>query len=373
MTIGSQQEGRTSAPHTRYIWIVALTFFSISSVVLSVNFLVDPLWFYQGSRLTSYNHHYNERFSKVNVFLQNPAQYDCVILGTSTATLLDAKKIAGYKCINFSFSRGLLPEYIGFLRFIKRHTDNIKLVIIGLDGHHMVDEPDRRDEPMPGFIRDGGSVPTPFRTYVGLGPFIASVKTLLNYTDSGRYYDGDFAASLLLSVGPYRPKDEPFNDSFKRKFGHAIGFFDTKNLKFVEELKATVPGAKFIGYVPPITAHYIAFLKLDGKLDNYLEAIYSAAPLFESFYDFTMPSSITKNPDTTNDGMHYSREVNDAIAAKINGERTNFGIKLNTIRFADFRRLFIKETDTFMTEAEIRDTQHKGQHAARQLENGKAN
>jgi hypothetical protein len=127
-----------------------------------------------------------------------------------------------------------------------------------------------------------------------------------------------------------------------------------------------------MGFVPRITAHYYVFLNVDGKLDIYLEAIYSAAPLFEWFYVFTLPSWVTKIPDNPNDGMHYSRKVNDAIAARINGEPADFGIKLNNIRFADFRRLFVKETDTFMTEAEIRDTPHKDQHAARQLENGKA-
>lgn len=360
MTASPEPRNPGVAPYIRYLAVIGGTIGSICGAILLVNFLVDPLWFHQGNRFSDHNHHYNERYSKINLFLQDPKKYDCVILGSSTATLMDAREIEEHTCINISFSQGHLKEYVDFLKFINRHVDRLNLVIVGLDGYHLVDRPFAEDQRVPPFIRNDVPLPSPLRTYIGLGPFAASVKNLLDYTVSGRTYDENFTAYLVDTFGPYRPEKERFNANFRQRFGHALGKFKPNNLVHVEELREVAPDARFVGYVPPISAHYMAYLKLKNKLDNYLETLYSASGYFDAFYDFTVPSMITKRSDLTNDGMHYSRQVNHQIADKINGKETDFGVKLQKGSFDDYRRLVIEATNSFMTEAEIED----GQQAA---------
>jgi hypothetical protein len=349
-----KEEEQKSRSYTRYAIVMTVTIAFICGAVLLVNYLVDPLWYYQGSKLTTYNHKYNERFSKINVFLHNPSQYNCIIIGSSTATLLDAKKIDGYKCANISFSQGYLTEYADYLRFAMKHIKKLKLVVIGFDGYLLVDKPFRTHEEAPAFVRNGGTPPTAFRVYLGLEPFVASIKTLLNYTDSGRYYDGEFTASLVPWAGPYRPKEEGFDKNFRQRFGHAIGKFTTDNFSYVNEMKAIAGDAKFVAYVPPISAHYLAFLKLENKLDSYIDTIYGVSALFDSFVDFTVPSPITANPATTSDGMHYTRQINDKIAARMFGEDRDFGVRLQDISLSEYRRMFNEATDSFLAEAGIR-------------------
>jgi hypothetical protein len=362
MHTGSPQKGPRLSTYLRYLVALGLTIVSLGGAILAINCVVDPLWFFQGNRLAGYNFHYNERYSKINVFLKDPKRYDCIILGSSTGTLMNPKKIAGYTCVNISFSKGNLKEYVDFLRFVNHFTDKLQLVIVALDGYHLIEQPFDKEEAAPAFIRNLGPLPSPIRTYVGLGPFVASVKTILNYTDSGRYYDHEFTAYLLDSAGPYKPKEEGFDRNFRQRFNHAIGHFDTRNLAAIAEMKAIAKDAKFIAYVPPIAAHYIAYLRVENKLDNYLDALYGAAPLFDSLYDFTMPSAVTTNVDNTNDGMHFSRQVNDDIAARIVGGHSDFGIKLQDIGFASYRRMFVDATDTFLTEAGIPKDQHAAWH-----------
>lgn len=365
MTEDTTEKVRIPSAYSKYIVIVALTVAVLTGGVLAINFVVDPLWFYQGNRLAEYNHHYNERYSKLNVFLQDPLKYDCVILGSSTATLLDAKKISGYTCHNISFSRAHLQEYTDYLRFMKRHMEHIKLVVVGFDGYVLVDKESDVDHGVPAFVRNDGPLPSPIRAYIGLGPFTASVKNLLDYTVSGRYYDKQFTAQILPSAGRYRPEDEGFDANFQQRFSHAIGYFDTAKLSHIRDLRAVAKDAKFVAYVPPIAAEYIAFLKVENKLDNYLEAMYRSAEEFDAFYDFTVPSKFTKNPENTNDGMHYKRDINDEIAATVVDGNPRFGIDLKNTKFEDYRREMIDATNTFITEGNIGAYQHASAEKSR--------
>ncbi len=72
MTEDTTEKGRILGAYSKYIVIVALTVAVLTGGVLAINFVVDPLWFYQGNRLAEYNHHYNERYSKLKVYLQDP-------------------------------------------------------------------------------------------------------------------------------------------------------------------------------------------------------------------------------------------------------------------------------------------------------------
>jgi hypothetical protein len=364
MTGDTQEQAPKTRTHSRYLVIVALTIAVLTGGVLAVNFIVDPLWFYQGNRLADYNHHFNERYSKLNVFLQDPEKYDCLILGSSTATLLNGKKIDGYTCHNVSFSRARLKEYTDYLRFMKQYMNGVKLVVVGFDGYLLVDKGSEEDQRTPAFLKNNGPLPSAFRAYIGLGPFTASIKNLLNYTVSGRYYDKSFSARLNPSAGRYRPEDEGFDANFQQRFSHALGKFDTDKLRHIRELRALAPDAKFVAYVPPIAAQYIAYLKLEKKLNGYLEAMYRSAEEFDAFYDFTVPSDFTKNPSNTNDGMHYTREINDEIAATIVDGNARFGIDVKNAALADYRRKMVEATNAFIAEGHINGYQHASAHKA---------
>ena len=87
--VRSQQRFRT------YLgWLLAT-----SGVILGacfvVNCLVDPLWYLRGNVLTEINYPFNERLAEIIRFLPRLQDYDCIILGTSRASLLPEEKIDG--------------------------------------------------------------------------------------------------------------------------------------------------------------------------------------------------------------------------------------------------------------------------------------
>src|SRR5438046_10547431 len=84
----------------------------IIAACFTVNCLVDPLWYLRGNILTEINYPFNERLSKLIYFLPRMQNYDCVIFGTSRATLLAEHKIEGYHCYNMAFAAGQRSEYL---------------------------------------------------------------------------------------------------------------------------------------------------------------------------------------------------------------------------------------------------------------------
>lgn len=351
MTPTTRQRGPGRVPYVRYLATIAFTVAGLMALVLTVNFLVDPLWYFEGNRITGKNARYNERYSKINLFLKNPGKYDCVILGSSTTTLINPDLIKGFTCFNLSFSRGHIKEYIDFLRYTDQYTRDLKLVVVGFDTYNFLANPlGADDDHAPQFVRDHTARPRPFQSYLALETFAASVKALLNIVDNGGYYDRDFKAVMVGGHDPYDPNTEAFNDDFQQRFHHAIGQFGITNLRYVEELRAVAGNARIVGFTPPIAAHYIGYLRLRNELDNYLHALYRTSALFDDFYDFTMPSKITEDPDNTIDGMHYSQPVNDKIALTLAGGTLDFGAMPNELNFADYRRQFYHATDTFLSD-----------------------
>ena len=68
-------------------WLLA-TAGVILAACFTLNCLVDPLWYLNGNVLTAINYPFNERMATMIRFLPRLHDYDCVIFGTSRASLL---------------------------------------------------------------------------------------------------------------------------------------------------------------------------------------------------------------------------------------------------------------------------------------------
>ena len=90
-----------------------------------------------------------------------------------------------------------------------------------------------------------------------------------------------------------------------------------------------------------------------GLMDCYLLGFHQLAQSYDAMYDFSAPSEITKNPDNTFDGSHFSVTVNNQIAEILQGkESTNFGIRVDKYDFEQYRKLYRQKLKNFLTENE---------------------
>ncbi len=310
--------------------------------ISGINWLVDPLWYSHGNILTGKNFAFNERVTKTNLYLRtkDKVNYNCLILGSSRAIALNSSNFQQQNCFNYALKGGEIEDFIDYAKFLKETGLTPKKVYIGVDGLNFVIKTRKEREAF-----DVNTVATQSFTqaYLSADVFLFSVMTLLGISpDPSNYYDRNFEVADFAQQPIYRP------DFYKPQSQQKC------DLSIVEQfanLRQIFPKAEFIGYIPPVSAWSIVNDTYGrGLMDCQLTVAYQLAQSYDVMYDFTVPSRITKNPDLTFDGSHYSVAVNDEIADILQGKPVSFGLKVNKYSFEEYRRLYLEEIRKFLAE-----------------------
>lgn len=315
----------------RFLAIVCALVLTASGGVLALNAAVDPLWYGRGNIVTGENFAFNERVAKLNLFLRDPDRYDCLIFGSSRTTLLDQTRIAGRTCANLAFSAGVVTEFIAYARYIKARGFSPKLVIVGVDAFNFWRD---MTPVLPDFVARGDPPPGRLRAYLSASALNFSWRTLQGDSPFVRYYDRNFVGQVGVDAAVYDPPAPAELTAKARKFDAA-----RRDLYF--ELRDIFPQARFVGYVPPVSAWLvIEELYLSQHIEQYLHTIGAIAERFDAMYDFSIPSEVTKGPENTYDGDHYSVAINAAIADVLQGKARDFGFAVRDAPFPVYARTY---------------------------------
>ena len=304
----------------RYLLVLGITLGAILSATLAVNLVIDPLWYDRGNRISGMNYGYEERIAKTNQFLKNPTSYDCLLFGGSRATLLNVGKIEGQHCFNYAVSASTIGEFVAFADYAKGRGISPSLVIVDVSEFAFRLDPNATRPPE--FILRGENPPPMIKSYLSLGALRFSLATLRNRSSHDRYYRHDFVGDVLPWHGSYRPP------SLRATKASTSGASPYRNdvVPLYARLRTVFPAARYVGYVPPVSAWKVAELELEGVLDEYLDLVIASARNFDLFFDFDVPSEVTENPQLTYDGSHYFPAINDRIANAISGGSPDFGL-----------------------------------------------
>ena len=338
----SQRQLRT------YLGWLAATAGLIVAACFAVNCLVDPLWYLRGNVLTKINYPFNERLATVIRFLPRLADYDCVIFGTSRASLLPEEKIEGYRCYNLSVSDGRAPEYVLYAKYLRARGFAPRLIIVDVKRAEFIG-PVQPVE-VPDFIRDGSDPPSIFASYSSLDALDFSIRTLRGDAPHHRYYDANFRAELEVRSkkhrydpkGPIKPEPPPSEVHAERAAAYV-------------ELRRLFPEARAIGYLPPESAWRLAAFSLSGGVDTYLAAIGQIATAYDEFLDFSIPSALTRSTEGTYDGSHYTRVVNARVLAGLMANQSDIAVDWRKEDVAAITELYHRRLTEFIgtiTEAE---------------------
>ena len=328
-------------------WLLA-TVGLIVAACFAVNCLVDPLWYLRGNVLTGINYPFNERLAEIIRFLPRLQEYDCIIFGTSRASLLPEEKIQGYHCYNLSVSDGQAREYLLYAKYLRERGFAPRLMIVDVKRADFIG-PEQALE-VPDFIRDGAGPPSIFASYLSIDALDFSIRTLRGDAPHHRYYNQDFRAELEVRSkrhrydpkGPIKPEPAPFGVHPERAAAYV-------------ELRRQFPTARAIGYIPPESAWRIAAFSLTGQLDAYLAAVGKVATAYDEFRDFSIPSKLTEGKEGTYDGSHYSRAVNARVVAGLMADQSDLAVDWRREDLAAVTALYHRRLAEFMeavTEAE---------------------
>lgn len=318
------------------------------SVVGGVNWAVDPLWFGHGNKITPQNFDFpDERILKTNLFLntKDQAQYDCIILGSSRTNALRPSAFENEKCFNYSFKSGHIEEFSDYAEFIKRQGINPKIVYVGVDEFNFLEEFDYQNKRIEEIATD-----SVFSAYFVNGALVFSARTLLGMSpNEATYYDENFEMQRMENPRTYSPSlDEPVPDSFVT--------CDLSKVQLYQELREQFPDAQVIAYVPPRSAWKVVSETYEpGFLDCVLEGFHAIAQSYDAFYDFSIPSAMTADPQYTYDGSHYFPEITDEIAGFLQGEPLQFGIKVSDMSFEEYSKTYRQSVTSFIDQATARE------------------
>jgi hypothetical protein len=332
-----------------YALLTGLVWAGTIIVVLALNCLVDPLWYFQGNRLTHKNFAFNERQAKLNQLLRAPGQYDCLIFGSSRTTLLSASAFSGYRCFNLSFSGGQVEDFIAYAEYLEHLGMRPKLIIVGVDGFNFLRS--GRDAPtIPEYVLKKLPPPGFLKTYLSIDSLRMTWRTIRGSSKMPRYYDDHFEVLIRKDAPRFRPEKSLEGEGLRRA--------DTEERKkrtywpdnavLYAKLVSVFPDARAIGYVPPISAWHISDMEKNGVLGGYIDALANTAPIFREFIDFSVPSPITSRTDITYDGSHYHPSVNLLIARALQSDTSpDWGVDMKQIGDIDLAQRYQMALDAF--------------------------
>jgi hypothetical protein len=303
---------RTHRLLRRYLALLAGSVAVVAGACLGANALIDPLWYFNGNIVTGVNYTFNERLSKMNYLLPRLAQYDCLIIGSSTAALLPERQVTGHRCFNLGFSSGVVSELLLYAKYLRARGFQPKLLIVGVDEFDFEGPTVAPD--VPDFIVSGADPPSFWRTYLSLDALDFSYRTLRGDFPNHRMFGPDLQSHIIARRRPYKPPTRLAAQATPPEF-------HPERAEMHVELRRLFPEARAIGFVAPTAAWTIAQLQLDGRLDAYLGALRRVSMAFDEFLDFGIPSEITVSTTNTFDGLHYEDAVNEhTLAALLSGQ-----------------------------------------------------
>ncbi|WP_019504772.1 hypothetical protein [Pleurocapsa sp. PCC 7319] len=319
-----------------------VTFLLLGSVT-AINWAIDPLWYSHGNILTGKNFAFNERITKTNLFLRtkDKSNYDCIILGSSRAIALRVSNFPDSKCFNYALKGAEIPDFVNYADFLQAQGLKPKIVYIGVDGLNFVAQDRTEKEPL---NVENLATKSPLEAYLSADVLLFSAMTLLGLSpDPGNYYDRNFEPLDFAHPPVYNP--EFYKPAPPQQC-------DLSAVETFANLRKFFPEAKFVGYVPSRSAwSMINDTYGRGLMDCYLKGFHQLAQSYDAMYDFSAPSTITKNPDHTFDGSHYSVIVNNKIAKIIQGKADpNFGIRVDQYQFEEYRNLYRQKLRSFLSE-----------------------
>lgn len=322
---------KLSANVTSYLATLAGVAALALALAFTLNALVDPLWYFGGNRLGTVNFAFNERISKANRIAGHERDYDCVIFGDSRVTLLPERKIDGYRCYNFAFSSGTVPEFVDCAKWLRGRGFAPRLIVVGLSaGDFRKTMPPRNT---PDFVREGRDPPSPFVAYLSLDVLAMSLRTLAGRSPLDRLYDPEFRCRVAYADRRYDPR-VPIRDL-------RSGPFDERApLALYRKLGEIFPEARYVGYASPLSAWAIDEYRRIGWLESYTRALHDAAALFDRFSDYSVPSPMTVDPAQTYDGTHYSEKANAAIAADLVDGPADSALDLRALSETDLLAIY---------------------------------
>jgi hypothetical protein len=307
----------------------------------ALNYLVDPLWYAHGNRLTGKNFSFNERVSKINLLHRTADQdWDCLILGSSRVTTLRQSRFEGLRCFNLALKGAEAAEQLAYGRHARERGLRPRVLVVAVDDFNFIERVHtaRRAQP-----RVEGT-PSAWHAFFSTDVLTFSLMTLAGVSPEPNYYDRNFEQQMLYAPPPWKPVVEDKPD-LPCSMDHVETF---------RKLRAVFPEAQAWAYAPLMSPWYqFSDVYTRGLLDCTLEAFHAVARHYDVFLDFGIPSPVTTDNRLTLDGTHFTPEANDVIARALPGAPGEMALDVKATSLEAYRADVRRRLQAFAAEHEL--------------------
>lgn len=309
------------------IWVNKFLFASVSLIALvgSVNFFVDPMWFFTHSYpFNNLQKGFNERIQKsANLKYADIVKYDGVLMGSSRSTFYNTADFKNKKIFNYSVS-GIYPyEYNGLIEYFKRTKGQSKMdyIVLGLDFYGSQAQKNNEKKSDFSFQELEDKNTYIFKSLFSLKTFSYSLHNLgrwvRNKTGSRSYTRENFVVTDKVSEAKVKGKTlgkiKTYYSGYKTYNGEYI--------ETLEELKSNNPDSKFVIYTTPLPEPFLDEIFHNEKLfQHYLRWIKDLTKVYGEIYFFTQYSDFAcEYTSYSRDGDHYYPFIGKYILNIVSG------------------------------------------------------
>lgn len=309
----------------------------------ALNYLVDPLWYARGNRITDKNFSFNERISKINLLNRTADQdWDCLILGSSRVTMLRQSRFEGLRCFNLALKGAEAAEELAYGRYAREKGLRPRVLIVAVDDFNFIERKQTARRTAP---RVEGT-PSAWHAFFSTDVLTFSLMTLAGVSPESNYYDRRFEQQLLYGPPPFEPKVEDKPD-LPCSMEHVETF---------RQLRALFPEARALAYAPLMSPWYqFGDVYTRGLLDCTIEAFHAVSRDYDAFLDFGIPSPVTLDNSLTLDGTHYTPEANDAVARGLQGQAGEMALDVKAMSLEQYREAVRSRLHAFAAEHRLLD------------------
>lgn len=302
--------------------------------IVSLNFFIDPLWFFSYShRLNSLQVDFDERLQKsIKLkYNENLDNIDTLLIGSSRSTYYDQSKFGDMKVFNFAFSGAYPIEYKYFINYSKTlKGEEFKNIILGLDFYGCGYKNDKKEKQNLTYLSDlDRNQAYILSSYISLDALQYSLtniaRSITNHA-GGRSYN---RKNIVLADKQNTKKVEERAKTRSKTYWKNMKY-NENYVNILQELKKQNTKTNFIIYTTPLSKPFLKVLYSDKKLKKfYFRWIKDMVFVFDKVYFFTLPNKLSENYTIySKDGDHFYPEATENISKIISGQKDikGFGI-----------------------------------------------
>jgi hypothetical protein len=312
-----------------------------------VNYLVDPLWFYDHKlSLNQIQKPFNERQQKTNRLAFGNKTYDTLILGSSRMTYVSQDDFIGGKAFNYAVAMGSAKEFQQMIEYAESVNGKpFKTIILGLDFFDTNLHIEGRPAPIGRYIEE---VDEPFyrlKHLLSLDTLKISIENMVHSYSGEHYPDRSYNRQNVVDV------EERELEATRKRINGVLSRYENLNYEYDDTYKATLehiveqnPDSNIVALTTPITA--VRFkTELDSPVvrSGYERWLRESVDVLGEVYHFNDINSITNDLSNYFDTNHFYPHVGRLVAHRVM-EYPNPDIP------GDFGKLLTKQSiETYLT------------------------